>query len=47
MLHRFPDADEFQHKVQLAELDYVTGSRAALTALAENSVGLPFDTLDD
>lgn len=47
MLHRFPGADEFQHKVQIAELDYVTGSRAASTALAENYVGLPFDALDN
>lgn len=47
MLHRFPGADDFQHKVQIAELDYVTGSRAASTALAENYVGLPFDELDD
>lgn len=43
MLHRFPGSDTFQYRVQLAELDYVTGSRAAGTALAENYVGLPFD----
>lgn len=43
MLHRFPGSDEFQHRVQIAELDYVTGSRAASTALAENYVGLPFE----
>jgi len=29
--------------VQLAELDYVTSSRAASTSLAENYVGLPMD----
>jgi len=46
MLHRFHDADEFQHKVQIAELNYVTGSRAASTALAENYVGLPFEDLE-
>jgi p-hydroxybenzoate 3-monooxygenase len=28
--------------VQLAELDYLTGSRAASAALAENYVGLPY-----
>ncbi len=28
---------------QLAELDYVTSSKAASTALAENYVGLPID----
>ena len=41
MLHRFHDASAFDRRVQLAELDYVTGSRAAATALAENYVGLP------
>jgi p-hydroxybenzoate 3-monooxygenase len=29
--------------VQLAELDYLSGSNAALTSLAENYVGLPFE----
>jgi len=43
MLHRFPNEDGFQHHLHLAELDYVTSSRAAATALAENYVGLPFD----
>jgi p-hydroxybenzoate 3-monooxygenase len=41
MLHRFPGGDEFQYRMQLAELDYVTSSSAAATALAENYVGLP------
>jgi p-hydroxybenzoate 3-monooxygenase len=43
LLHRFPDATPFQRRIQLAELEYVTGSRAAATALAENYVGLPFE----
>jgi len=43
MLHRFPNEDSFQHHLHLAELDYVTSSRAQATALAENYVGLPFD----
>jgi p-hydroxybenzoate 3-monooxygenase len=43
MLHRFPGADPFQHRVQIAELDYVIGSRVAAAALAENYVGLPFE----
>lgn len=42
LLHRFPDTTLFQQRLQLAELDYVTHSRAAATALAENYVGLPF-----
>jgi p-hydroxybenzoate 3-monooxygenase len=41
MLHRFPGGDEFQYRMQLAELDYVTSSSAGATALAENYVGLP------
>jgi p-hydroxybenzoate 3-monooxygenase len=45
MLHRFDDHSEFDRQVQLAELDYVIGSPAAMTALAENYVGLPFDEL--
>jgi p-hydroxybenzoate 3-monooxygenase len=43
MLHRFPDADSFQHRLQRAQLEYVVASRAAATSLAENYVGLPFD----
>src|SRR5262249_44858392 len=45
MLHKSGD-DEFADRVHLAELDYVTSSRAAATALAENYVGLPFDAVD-
>ncbi|MEW6636310.1 MAG: 4-hydroxybenzoate 3-monooxygenase [Actinomycetota bacterium] len=43
MLHRFHDEDDFRYRLQLAELDYVTSSRAASTSLAENYVGLPMD----
>jgi p-hydroxybenzoate 3-monooxygenase len=43
MLHNFRDASPFDHQRQLAELDYVTSSRAAATTLAENYVGLPID----
>ncbi|MBA3519836.1 MAG: 4-hydroxybenzoate 3-monooxygenase [Rhizobiales bacterium] len=41
LLHRLPDAGAFGRKLQLAELDYLTSSRAAATGLAENYVGLP------
>jgi p-hydroxybenzoate 3-monooxygenase len=41
--HRFDNDDSFSGQLQLAELDYVTSSRAAATALAENYVGLPMD----
>ena len=43
LLHRFPNEGTLRQRLQLAELDYLTGSRAALTGLAENYVGLPFD----
>ena len=43
MLHRFEDENAFDHRRQLAELDYVTTSRAASQSLAENYVGLPFE----
>jgi p-hydroxybenzoate 3-monooxygenase len=42
IMHKFSD-DAFNHRVQLAELDYLGGSSAALTSLAENYVGLPFE----
>ncbi|MBV9523632.1 MAG: 4-hydroxybenzoate 3-monooxygenase, partial [Alphaproteobacteria bacterium] len=45
LLHRFPHHTPFERRMQLAELDYVTGSRAGMTTLAENYVGLPFDEL--
>jgi len=43
MLHRFHDESPFHHRLQLSQLQYVTGSRAAATMLAENYVGLPFE----
>ena len=43
MLHRFPDNGDYQQRLQRAELDYVVGSRAAATALAENYVGMPLE----
>ena len=42
MLHKFPDTEGFGARIQLAELDYVVSSKAAMTSLAENYVGLPF-----
>ncbi len=42
LLHRFPEDGAFNHRIQQAEFDYLLGSRAAQTALAENYVGLPY-----
>jgi p-hydroxybenzoate 3-monooxygenase len=44
MLHRFGSENDFDYHRQIAELDYVTGSRAGMTSLAENYVGLPIET---
>ena len=43
MLHLSAEGNEFDYRRQLAELDYVTSSRAAMTSLAENYTGLPMD----
>ena len=43
LLHRFPDTSEFDDRLQLADLDYVTSSETASRSLAENYVGLPLD----
>ncbi len=40
MLHRFESHDEFERRLQLAQLRYVCSSRAAATSLAENYVGM-------
>ena len=42
MLHRFPDGAGFEEKLQRSQLEYVAGSRAAATTLAENYVGMPW-----
>jgi p-hydroxybenzoate 3-monooxygenase len=42
LLHRLPDDGPFGQKIQQAELGYLSGSRAAQTAMAENYVGLPY-----
>ncbi len=43
LLHLFPETGVFGRKIQIAELDYLVGSRAAQTALAENYLGLKFE----
>jgi p-hydroxybenzoate 3-monooxygenase len=40
MLHRSPEADPFELKLQLSQLRYVTSSEPAMRSLAENYVGL-------
>jgi p-hydroxybenzoate 3-monooxygenase len=43
MLHRSDSPNPFDHRRQLAELDYLVSSRAAMTSLAESYVGSPLD----
>jgi p-hydroxybenzoate 3-monooxygenase len=42
LLHRFPESSDFDNQMQLAELEYLVSSRAAMSSLAENYVGLPY-----
>jgi p-hydroxybenzoate 3-monooxygenase len=42
ILHCFPEGSGFDQKMQRAELEFLISSRAAMTALAENYVGLPY-----
>ncbi|MEA2281443.1 MAG: p-hydroxybenzoate 3-monooxygenase [Solirubrobacteraceae bacterium] len=44
MLHPAADGDPFALRLQLAELGYVCSSQAAARSLAENYVGLPYET---
>ncbi len=41
MLHRTSAADDMEAELQLAQLRYITSSRAAATSLAENYTGYP------
>ena len=41
LMHRFPDGDAFERRMQVAEIGYLAGSVAMQTAIAENYVGLP------
>jgi p-hydroxybenzoate 3-monooxygenase len=43
LMHRFPEDGPMAAKFQLAELDYVLHSEAAMRSFAENYVGLPLD----
>ena len=43
LLHRFPHETAFDRRRQLTEIEYIAGSKAASTALAENYAGLPLD----
>ena len=41
-MHRFPDQNDFDQRIQDSELAYLEASAAAQTVLAEQYVGLPY-----
>ena len=43
LLHRFEQHTPFERRTQLAELEYIASSRAGMTTIAENYVGLPYE----
>jgi p-hydroxybenzoate 3-monooxygenase len=43
LLHKFPSHTPFERELQLTELDYIYGSRAAQTTIAEQYAGLPME----
>jgi p-hydroxybenzoate 3-monooxygenase len=45
LMHRFGD-DGLNQRLQVAELDYLTGSVAGQTVFAENYVGLPYEQFE-
>lgn len=45
LLHLFPDDNPFDQRTREDELDYVARSEAAMAALAEQYVGLPYEGL--
>jgi p-hydroxybenzoate 3-monooxygenase len=44
MLHRNDAETPFEHRIRMADLDFLASSRNAQAALAENYVGLPFES---
>jgi p-hydroxybenzoate 3-monooxygenase len=46
-LHRFPEHNTFEHKMQIAELNNMTHSKQAMRTLAQNYTGVPVDLYYD
>ncbi|MBW4985431.1 4-hydroxybenzoate 3-monooxygenase [Mameliella sp. CS4] len=42
LLHRFPDQNEFDLKIQLADIEFLRSNRDAQSVLAQNYIGLPY-----
>jgi p-hydroxybenzoate 3-monooxygenase len=45
LLHKFPKHSAFERNLQLTELEYILGSRAAQTTIAEQYVGTPLESI--
>jgi len=46
-LHRFPEHNQFEHKMQLAELNNMTHSKQAMRAFAQSYTGVPIELYYD
>jgi p-hydroxybenzoate 3-monooxygenase len=46
-LHRFPEHNTFEHKMQIAELNNMTHSKEAMRTLAQNYTGVPVEVFYD
>ena len=46
LLHRFPEASDFDQRAQETELDYLKASAHAQASLAEQYAGMPFEAAD-
>lgn len=45
-MHTFSDTEDFNSRIQRAELEYYTSSEAGMKVIAENYIGLPYEKLE-
>ncbi|MCV4269102.1 4-hydroxybenzoate 3-monooxygenase [Pseudomonas capsici] len=46
ILHSFPGTDDFSQRLQQTEVDYYVGSESGRRTIAENYVGLPYESIE-
>lgn len=46
LLHEFPDCTPFEKRMQRADRDYYFNSEAGLRTIAENYLGLPYESIE-
>ncbi|MDG9890346.1 4-hydroxybenzoate 3-monooxygenase, partial [Pseudomonas juntendi] len=46
MLHNFAGTDSFSQRIHETELDYFVSSETGRKSVAENYVGLPYESID-